>query len=116
MTSGRRGRTTALGAALGVVLAIVLLVLGIRLRGVHETTSDWVLWPRAVPSRVQFADRDYECGAHPGAGAGSVEGLVKRGTTSGGGDIYASSSSGATTWIVVAADNATYTCGLLGGP
>lgn len=101
---------------LGAVLAVVLMGMAVQLWSVHQTTSDWALWPKAVPSRVQFADRDYQCGPDPAPSGRSTDGLAKHGITAGGGDIYAPPAGGTATWIVVAADGATYTCNLLGGP
>lgn len=73
-------------AAAGVVL-VLLVGFGVFLVNVHEATADW--WPSAIPTRVQYAGRSYDCG-HANA-HGSILGLTARGHTIGGGTIYARS-------------------------
>lgn len=96
-------------------MAVAATVIGVRLWTVHEQTSDWALWPRAVPSKVQFAGRDYSCG--PVARAGTVDGLTLQGRTAGAGDIYARPSApDPSPSIAVRAKGGIYICDLLGGP
>ncbi|GHG54436.1 hypothetical protein GCM10012320_25690 [Sinomonas cellulolyticus] len=114
----KRGKRVA-GAVLAAVIVVALAVVGIQAWNVHQMTSDWALWPKAVPSKVQFSHRDYQCGSNPTPITRSLEGLAKRGRTAGGADIYAAgpdAPSGTVTWIVIAANRATYTCNLMGGP
>ncbi len=62
------GRTNRIGLALAaLVVVLAMLSAGSRLVSVHQETSDWALWPRVVPSKVQFAGRDYNCGPDPRA-------------------------------------------------
>jgi hypothetical protein len=96
-------------------IAVATTVIGVRLWTVHEQTSDWALWPREVPSKVQFAGRDYTCG--PVARAGTLDGLTLQGHTAGAGDIYARpSASSPSLSIAVRANGGIYICDLLGGP
>lgn len=114
----KRGKRNV-GVAFGVLVAAVLISAAVQLWNVHRTTSDWALWPKMVPSKVQFANRDYQCGPNPAPGTRSLDGLTKQGKTAGGGDIYAARLEGpdlTATWIVVATQTATYTCDLIGGP
>ncbi|BAS18408.1 hypothetical protein AHiyo8_pI67120 (plasmid) [Arthrobacter sp. Hiyo8] len=114
----KRGKWVA-GGALGAVIVVALVVVGVRVWDVHQMTSDWALWPKEVPSKVQFANRDYKCGANPMPNTHSLDGLTKRGKTAGGADIYSASpgtQSGTATWIVIMTGQATYTCDLMGGP
>lgn len=113
----KRGKRVA-GWVLGAVV-VVLVVAGVRAWNVHQVTSDWALWPKAVPSKVQFANRDYQCGPDPTPNTRSLDGLAKQGKTAGGADIYSAepeAPNDTATWIVIAANQATYTCNLMGGP
>jgi hypothetical protein len=121
------GKANRLGLALaGLVVVMALFSAGSRLITVHQQTSDWALWPRAVPSKVQFADRDYSCGREAklavaaddgglGPGDAALQGLTVRGKTAGGADIYASAAA-VPPVIKVLADEGVYGCTLMGGP
>lgn len=105
--------------AFGAVIAIALIAVAVQPWSVHQMTSDWTLWPKAVPSKVQFANRDNQCGPNPVPTTRSFDGLTKQGKTAGGADIYApepGTQSGTATWIVIMTGQATYTCDLMGGP
>lgn len=108
-------RLTLLALLAATVLA-GLLVLG-RLWWVHQQTSDWVLWPKEIPSRVQFAGRDYNCGPTPATARHEVSGMTRQGTTAGGAEILAEPPLGeAKVFILVRTAEGTFGCGLLGGP
>lgn len=114
----KRGKRIS-GVVLSAVMVAVVIAIGLRLWDIHQTTSGWTLWPKAVPSKVQFANRDYQCGPNPTPETRSLDGLTKEGSTIGGADIYATAQgphSGPVTWVVLKTDKATYTCDLLGGP
>ena len=55
----------------------------VRLWSVHQQTSDWVLSPNAVPSKVQFADREYNCGPDPRPADHELSALTSQGKTAG---------------------------------
>ncbi|WP_422934221.1 hypothetical protein [Sinomonas sp. P47F7] len=79
-------------------------------------TSDWTLWPKAVPSKVQFADRDFVCGSTPLPSTRSPEGLSLQGKTAGGADFYASApgpDKAAATSILIKAQTGTFNCALV---
>jgi hypothetical protein len=104
---------------LGAVIVLVLISAAVQLWNVHRMTSDWTLWPKEVPSKVQFANRDYQCGPNPVPDTRSLEGLAERGKTAGGADIYTAEPGtlgGAVTWVVVKTEAGAYACDLLGGP
>lgn len=82
------GRTNRIGLALAcLVVLLALLSAGSRLISVHQETSDWALWPKAVPSKVQFAGRAYNCGpdARPLSTAAGIPSPVADKTGSDGG-------------------------------
>ena len=82
-------------------------------------TSDWTLWPKVVLSKVQLANRDYQCGPNPMPNRHSLDGLTKQGKAAEGADIYSAApgtQSGTVAWIVIATNHASYTCNLVGGP
>ncbi|GGH89672.1 hypothetical protein ACFFGR_11790 [Arthrobacter liuii] len=88
-----------------------------RLWSIHQQTSDWVLWPKAIPSKVQFAGREYNCGPTPQPAQRDVIGMTMQGKTAGGAEILAEPSSGeARVFIIVKTADRTVGCGLLGGP
>jgi len=97
------------------VMVVAAIAVGVRLWTVHEQTSDWALWPREVPSKVQFAGRDYNCGA---VGRGeTLYDLTLQGHTAGGGDIYAQlPKPDASVFIAVRTNGGVYKCNLLGAP
>lgn len=96
-------------------IALAATVIGVRLWAVHEQTSDWGMWPREVPSRVQFAGHDYTCG--PDARVDTVDGLATQGRTAGGGDIYAQRPTlSPSVFITVRTNGGDYRCNLLGEP
>ena len=98
-----------------VAIALATTVIGVLLWTVHEQTSDWALWPREVPSRVQFAGRDYNCG--PDSRVDTLDRLTLQGRTAGGGDIYAQpATQSASVFIAVRTNGAVYGCNLLGAP
>jgi hypothetical protein len=105
--------------ALCAVLIVGLGAAGVRLWTVHRMTSDWTLWPKEVPSKVQFAGRDFNCGPNPAPSTHTLDGLSMRGQTAGGADVYTvepGMGQSTVTWILVKTDIATYSCGLMGGP
>ena len=123
------GRTNRIGLALaGLVVVLAMFSAGSRLISVHQQTSDWALWPKAVPSKVQFAGRDYHCGRNPNlsgaaeSGSGgtvgqtgsTLQGLAIRGKTAGGADIYASAAAVPESIRVLTAGGV-YSCALMGG-
>lgn len=113
----RRVAWVASAAAVG--LAVVLTLVGLRLWQVHEQTWDWTLWPKEVPSKVQYAERDFHCGQNPAPRERSLEGLEVRGKTAGGADIYAAepvAGSTVVTFIAIKTADGVFTCGLSGGP
>ncbi|MDQ0279421.1 hypothetical protein QO003_003724 [Arthrobacter silviterrae] len=101
--------------AIAALMAAAAAV-GVRLWTVHQQTSDWALWPAAVPSKVQFSGRVYSC-PHPASPENqSLDGLTIQGRTAGGGDIYAHAASlGPGTTIVVRTDRGLFGCVLIGG-
>jgi len=121
------GKANRLGLALAALVAVLALIsAGSRLVTVHQQTSDWALWPRAVPSKVQFAGRDYSCrtdaklvaAADDGAlgpGDAVLLGLAVRGKTAGGADIYAAADAVPASIRVLAGDGV-YSCTRMGGP
>ena len=114
----KRGKWVA-GGVLGAVIVDALVVVVFRVWDVHQMTSDWALWPKEVPSKVQFANRDYQCGTNPMPNTHNLDGVTKQGKTAGGADIYSAApgtQSGTATWIVIKTGQATYTCDLMGGP
>lgn len=110
----------AWAASAAVVLLIVLVPIGIRLWTVYLQTSDWTLWPKEVPSKVQYDDREFNCGpdAKPRPGR-TLDGLTIRGKTAGGADIYAAEpppgESVVTSFSIRTAEGV-FTCDLMGGP
>jgi hypothetical protein len=110
------------GTQIALTLIVSVLVLagvlaGVRLWSVHQQTSDWVLSPKEVPSRVQFADREYNCGPDPRPTDHDLSALTSQGTTAGGGAIFAQQPSAeARVFIVVRTDKGAFGCGLMGGP
>lgn len=82
------GRTNRIGLALAcLVVVLAFLSAGSRLISVHQETSDWALWPRVVPSKVQFAGRDYNCGPDAralGAAAGNPSPVADKNGSDGG--------------------------------
>lgn len=99
--------------------AVVLagLLVGVRLWMLHEKTSDWTLWPDEVPSKVQFAGREYNCGPAPAAVAHDVRGLTVQAATLGGAEILAEAPSHeARVFIAVRTAEGTFGCSLMGGP
>lgn len=114
----KRGKRIAIWALCAALLFGIGAV-GVRLWTVHQMTSDWTLWPKEVPSKVQFAGRDFNCGPNPAPSTRTLDGLRLRGKTAGGADIYtAESATGqiTVTSILVKTDIATYSCGIMGGP
>lgn len=112
-----RGKWSALVAACAALVAIVI-VAG-RFLEVHQSTSDWALWPKEVPSKVQFSGRDFDCGSNPSPSTRSLGGLTLQGTTAGGAEIYAATPPPGwtvVTSILVKAHGGTFTCRLMGGP
>jgi hypothetical protein len=106
------------GILLGAV-CVALVAAGVQLWNVHQMTSDWVFWPKAIPSKVQFAGRDYQCGPNPVPSTRSLDGLTRQGTTDGGADIFAAdpgSRRGTATWIVAKTEDEASTCDLMGSP
>ena len=98
-----------------VAIALAITIIGVRLWTVHEQTSDWALWPRDVPSRVQFAGRDYNCALD--SRVDTLDGLTLQGRTAGGGHIYAQPpTQSASVFIAVRTNGGVYRCNLLGGP
>ena len=68
-----------------LLVAAVLLVMaaGAQAIRMHAQDGRWALIPQATPERLHFAGRDYDRGRRVAERAG----LVKDGTTSGGGTI-----------------------------
>lgn len=106
--------------AAAVALVIVLVPVGIRLWEVHLLTSDWTLTPKEVPSKVQYDDREFNCGPdakhRPGRTLG---GLTLRGKTAGGADIYAADpppGNSVVTSISIRTADGVFVCDLMGGP
>ncbi|MFK0003622.1 hypothetical protein [Paenarthrobacter sp. NPDC090522] len=106
--------------ALVVIVAVVLLVgafAAIRLWSVHQETSDWVFAPKEVPSKVQFAGREYNCGPDPRPTKYDIGLLSLQGLTARGGVIFAQEpSSSARVFIVVRTSEGAFGCDLMGGP
>ncbi|MGH1549710.1 hypothetical protein ACRAWB_11280 [Leifsonia poae] len=97
------------------ISALVLLAVGTFFYQVHRTTSDW--WPRAVPTVVQYDDRDFTCGnVHSEARPEDLVGMVPRGRTIGGGTIYAPPGFLLPIGIAVRDAGTFYYCPLSGGP
>ena len=114
----KRGKRIAIWALCAVFL-VGLGTVGVRLWTVHQMTSDWTLWPKEVPSKVQFAGRDFNCGPNPAPSTRTLDGLSLRGKTAGGADIYIVEPGPGqitVTSILVKTDIATYSCGVMGGP
>lgn len=111
-------RATRIALSLIVsVLVLAGILAGVRLWSVHQQTSDWVLSPKEVPSKVQFADREYDCGPDPQSAEHGVSALTSQGRTAGGGEIFAQQPSAqARSFIVVQTGKGAFGCGLIGGP
>lgn len=111
-----RGTRIALSLTVSaLVLAGVLI--GVRLWNVHLQTSDWVLSPKEVPSKVQFAGREYNCGPDAQPSEHDVTGLTSQGRTAGGAEILAQPpTTEARVFIVVRTGQGTFGCDLMGGP
>lgn len=111
-----RGTRNALSLTVSV-LVLAGVIAGVRLWSVHQQTLDWVLSPKEVPSKVQFADREYDCGPDPRPADRDLSALTSQGKTAGGGDILAQPPSAeARVFIVVRTDKGAFGCGLMGGP
>jgi hypothetical protein len=120
MNGRKRILARAVSAAAAAVLVIVLAPVGIRLWEVHLLTSDWTLTPKEVPSKVQYDDREFNCGpdAKPRPGR-TLDGLTVRGKTAGGADIYAADpppGNSVVTAISIRTADAIFVCDLMGGP
>ncbi|PYI66324.1 hypothetical protein CVV68_15015 [Arthrobacter livingstonensis] len=114
----KRGKRIAIWA-LCAVLLVGIGTVGMQLWTVHQMTSDWTLWPTEVPSKVQFAGRDFNCGPNLAPSTRTLDGLSLRGKTAGGVDIYSvepGTGQMTVTSILVKSDIATYSCGVMGGP
>lgn len=104
-------------ASAGVIVALGGSFLGGRVWSIHQQTSDWVLWPKEVPSKVQFAGREYNCGPRPEPVRTDFSNLTAQGTTAGGAEILALASTDEDrVFIVVKAADGSVGCGLMGGP
>ncbi|KHL04185.1 hypothetical protein LK10_06390 [Sinomonas humi] len=105
--------------AAGIVVVVAVVVVTARFWAVHQSTSDWVLWPKEVPSKVQFSGRDFDCRSTPSPSTQSLDGLTMQGKTAGGADIYAAARPAGrdvVASILVKAHGGTFTCRLMGGP
>ncbi|MDQ0769935.1 hypothetical protein QF031_002684 [Pseudarthrobacter defluvii] len=112
----RWGSRSTVSLIVAVLVLAGLLVVW-RLWSIHQQTSDWVLWPNEVPSKVQFAGREYNCGPTPEPPHQDVTRLTVQGVTAGGAQILAEAPSNeARVFIVVKTAERTVACGLLGGP
>ncbi|GAA2050667.1 hypothetical protein GCM10009820_07080 [Leifsonia soli] len=114
--NGRRVRRR--WPAVLIVLACCVVIAGVVtvFVQVHAATADW--WPRAIPTRVQYDDRDFTCGDDPrrdDVGPDALKGLEPRGRTIGGGVIYAPGGFDLPDGIVVSADGELRACPLSGG-
>jgi hypothetical protein len=111
-----RGTRIALSLLVsGLVIAGV--VTGVRLWSVHQQTSDWVLSPKEVSSKVQFAGREYNCGPDPRPAEHDTKELTSQARTAGGAEIFAQPpSTEARVFIVVQTSEKAFGCGLMGGP
>lgn len=112
-------RLSRVASAAVAGLAVVLTLLGLRLWQVHEQTWDWTLWPREVPSKVQYAQREFNCEQNPATRERTLEGIEVRGKTAGGADIYADEPAAGlsvVTFIAVKTADGVFMCGLSGGP
>ncbi|ANF32464.1 hypothetical protein A0130_12960 [Leifsonia xyli] len=97
------------------VFALLLVAVGTFFYQVHRATSDW--WPSAVPTVVQYDDRDFSCGnVHSEARAADLAGMVPRGRTIGGGTIYAPPGFTLPIGIAVRNGDSYFYCSLSGGP
>ena len=102
-----------------IVSALVLagVLAGVRLWSVHQQTSDWVLSPKEVPSKVQFAGREYDCGPVPKPAEHDTTDLTSQDKTAGGAEIFAQPPfTEARVFIVVRVGESAFGCGLMGGP
>ena len=120
MNKGKPVLAWALSAAVAVALVIVLVPAGVRLYEVHQQTWDWTLTPKEVPSKVQYDDREFNCGpdAKPRPGR-TLDGLTVRGKTAGGADIYAADpppGNSVVTSVSILTAQGVFVCGLMGGP
>lgn len=82
-------------------------------------TADWTLWPREIPSRIQYSGRDFNCGPDPKPHGWTLEGMTARGKSAGGADIYAAEPApgeSVVTYIAFSTPEGVITCGLSGGP
>ncbi|UZX05644.1 hypothetical protein F8G81_20985 [Arthrobacter sp. CDRTa11] len=114
MTRGKKSIVLLLVVSALVVAGILA---GVRLWHVHLQTSDWTLWPREVPSKVQFADREYNCGPDAKPAQRDLSELTPQGRTAGGAEIYAQPPRAeARVYIVVRTSEGTFPCPLMGGP
>lgn len=113
----------AMSAAVAAALVIILIPVGNRLWEVHQQTWDWTLTPntpKEVPSKVQYDDREFNCGpdAKPWPGR-KLDGLTVRGRTAGGADVYAADpppGNSVVTSISIRTTEGVFVCDLMGGP
>lgn len=99
-------------AAAVAVLVVASLALAMRLQHVHDETWEWRLQPTATPPLVHYDGRDYRrSGAPP-----DLTDLRHRGTTPGGGTIYAPTGVRTAVTIVVVDGRHAVSYGLMGGP
>ncbi|MBT2533270.1 hypothetical protein J7E83_14305 [Arthrobacter sp. ISL-48] len=102
-----------------IVSALVLagILAGVRLWNIHQQTSDWVFSPKEVPSKVQFAGRDYNCGPDPKPAERALLDPTSQGRTAGGAEIFAEAPAAeARVFIVIRTDQGNFSCSLMGGP
>lgn|GEM_PF-1040865 len=118
---GARRQVRARGRWISGIVAAAAVVVGIgglfALASLHAATADW--WPQAIPTRVQYEDRDFSCldGGRPTpADRSDMDRLEPRGHTIGGGVIYAPPGNDLPTGIIVSGNGELRHCALSGGP
>lgn len=108
-------RPSRIAAIIAVaVLAIAVVALGMRMRHVHELGWEWRLTPTATPPLVQYEGRQYKRSNLPPDA--SLEGLIARDDTPGGGTVYAIPGTRTPVTIVVVDGDRRVEYALMGGP
>lgn len=119
-TDGYRRRTSIVGRVVmgtAILAALALAAGAVGLYQLHAATAGW--WPKAVPTRVQYDGRDFNCldGGRPvTVPRSALAGQEARGRTIGGGTIYAPPGDDLPIGIVVVAGGEVRACSLSGGP
>ena len=96
-----------------IAAVVLLLAAGAQSIRIHAQDGRWALIPSATPERLHHAGRDYDRGQR----VAQRSGLVKDGTTSGGGIIYTVAADHGTEVVIYVRDgDQLWEYSLVGGP